>query len=144
MFENGQWDLETAKLDDNRLTAAALGELGEWVSVKISKAELLTDKFDKKFLAIDYTTIECGRTFRMSYFREGTLIPFFGVLKIAKFNVDEVDKLVGKEMDLKLKTRTSRKDGKQYIDIDSYRPLTAIVGKKAITATPSQGEDVPF
>jgi len=157
------FDLEEAKKEGNYLTWESIGELAEWTPVHITDVEELPrgkktnddeDQPQKKVTSktkrrnvyhiITFCTIECERTFKISFFRMNDLIELMtNALQMTQ--CEHHDELVGKSLSVKLGVEHNEKNDKKYIKIERSRPYTGSDSSSAPKqASSDQTEEIPF
>ena len=152
------FDLEQAKKENQFLTWDSIGELAEWTPVTITDVEELLrgkkngdatvpkpktgePKRQNVYHILTFTTIECERSFKVSYFRQGDLIELMtNALKMV--TCKHHSEIIGKKLSVKLGVERNEKNDKRYIKIEESRPYTGegVVSK----LQDGQGGDIPF
>ena len=151
------FDLKEAQKEGNFLTWDALNELADWTPVKITETEELlrgkkngdavpqpkdgVPKRQNVYHVVTFETIECGRSFKISFFRQRDLIEMMtNALKMV--TCKHHSEIIGKKLSVKLGVEHNEKNDKRYIKIEESRPYT---GEGDVTKLKDgQGGDIPF
>lgn len=144
------WTIDDAQAEEKQLTVDSLGELSTWTPVSIENIDDdVKDKFGRSYSKIKYLTLECKRTFSISYFKKSELIKLFNALKLSK--CEDAKEIIGKKLVLRL-GKDQNKNGKLFIKIIEYNDESFVPTKAKAPSEidqlelpkPNKHEEVPF